>query len=199
MIIIKYILFASILISLKTYSYTIGERPSNFKLIGHDGKHHTLQQYLGKIIVLEWYNHSCPFVRKHYDSGNMQKLQKKFTEVGVIWLSIVSSAKGKQGYFSSSFKAYQMKLQEGSQAAAVLIDENGKVGKAFGAKRTPEMFILDKLGKIVYMGAIDNIATVNKSDIKRARNYVAESLDKLLKGEKVALARTRPYGCGVKY
>lgn len=176
---------------------SVGEDAIDFSLQNELGEMTKLSDYKGKLIVLEWTNHGCPFVKKHYNSGNMQKLQEKFSK-DVIWLSIISSAKGKQGY-STVEQALKDKKQKKSKAKYVLLDESGEVGQKYSAKTTPHMFVIGEDYKIKYMGAIDSIASADESDIKEAKNYIDEALTALKNGDKVSNAKTRPYGCSVKY
>jgi hypothetical protein len=147
---------------------------------------------------LEWINHGCPFVKKHYSGGNMQKVQKEATEQGVVWLSICSSAPGTQGHMSAEDAAAKSK-EVGANATAYLLDENGSVGKTYGATRTPEMFIINKDGTLAYMGAIDSNSAADPATIEGATNYVAQALGELLAGKPVSEAQTKAYGCSVKY
>lgn len=157
-----------------------------------------LSDFKGKIIVLEWLNHGCPFVRKHYDSGNMQSLQKKYVANGVMWFSVVSSAPGKQGFVTGVEAQKDMKNNR-SSAHRVLLDPDGEIGKMYGAKTTPHMFIVDKVGNLAYQGAIDDVSDTNPESVKQAKNYVAQALDELLLNKKVTLNSTTAYGCGIKY
>ena len=175
-----------------------GQKAPGFALKSAAGKRVSLSDLKGKVVVLEWLNHGCPFVRKHYDSGNMQKLQSEFTEKGVVWISIISSAEGKQGY-STPDKALQDKATYKSKATYILLDKDGSVGRSYGAKVTPHMYILNKKGEVIYLGGIDSIASTNKNDIKEARPFVKEALNSFLSGEKVKVKESRPYGCSVKY
>lgn len=152
----------------------------------------------GKIVVLEWFNHGCPFVVKHYGAGNMQRLQKDYTAKGVVWLSICSSNKGKQGNDTPAGHA-KTAQEKGAAPTAILIDEAGEVGRAYGAKTTPNMYVIDAEGTLRYMGAIDSISSARSADIEKAENYVAAALDALLKGEAPKTTETKPYGCSVKY
>jgi peroxiredoxin len=179
-------------------SVELDRQAPNFSLINSDSKGINLSDYKGKIVVLEWFNYGCPFVRKHYDSQNMQKLQKKYRNKGVIWLSVVSSAKGKQGYLTP-LKAKSKIREEGSHANEVLLDPNGEVGKMYGAIVTPHIFIINKEGALAYNGAIDSIPSYDLSDIPQAKNYVKLALDNLLIGKQPEIKKTRPYGCSVKY
>jgi peroxiredoxin len=176
----------------------VGKDAPGFTLPGVDGKKHSLSDYKGKNVVLEWVNFGCPFVKKHYGAKNMQKLQETYTGKGVIWLTICSSAKGKQGNMSAD--ELKTKLSsEGWKGTEYLIDEDGKVGRAYGAKTTPDMYVLSKKHELVYAGAIDDINSPDQSDIAKAHNYVKAALDEELAGKKIATAWTKSYGCSVKY
>lgn len=170
----------------------------DFTLPGVTGKVHSLKDYAGKIVVLEWINHGCPFVKKHYGSGNMQKLQEKYTAKGVVWFSICSSAPGKQGHYSIEDWP-EIRQKHNSRATDVLLDEDGRVGKAYGARTTPHMFIIDAEGALVYRGGIDDKPSTKPESLEGARNYVAEALDALRTGGEIPASDTRPYGCSVKY
>ena len=176
----------------------VGEPAQNFTLKSAAGKEVSLSDYKGKVVVLEWTNPGCPFVKKHYGSGNMQKLQKDATAKGVVWLSICSSAPGKQGNLSAD-EAAKLTASNGSAATAYLLDENGKVGQLYGAKRTPEMYVINKDGTLVYHGAIDDKKTPDPADIAGAKNYVVAALDEVLAGKPVSAPQTEAYGCSVKY
>jgi len=175
-----------------------GQPAPDFTLPSSQGNPVTLSSFKGKYVVLEWTNHECPFVRKHYDSGNMQKLQKTYTDKGVIWLTINSSAEGKEGYVTAK-QAEDNRASDKSNATAVLLDPEGKVGHLYQAKTTPHMFVINPAGQVVYMGAIDNRPTVDQADIAGAKNYVALALDQVMAGKPVAESATKPYGCSVKY
>lgn len=176
----------------------VGAAAPAFTLLGADGKEHSLSDNAGKIVVLEWLNHGCPFVRKHYSSGNMQKLQADYTAKGVVWYSIVSSAPGKQG-FCGADEASAQAAEHLSKATGVLLDPEGTVGRSYGARTTPHMFIVGTDGALVYKGAIDDKASADPNDVANAKNYVAAALDSLLAGSPVVDAATTPYGCSVKY
>ncbi len=176
----------------------IGEPAPDFTLMDYDGNSHTLSSYSGKIIVLEWINHGCPFVKKHYNSGNMQSLQKAYTDKGAIWFSICSSAPGRQGYMTAE-QANEITQQKEASPTAVLFDPEGTVGKLYNALTTPHMFIINKQGTLVYNGAIDDIRSTNVDDIAEAKNYVQCALDELLAGGTVSVETSQPYGCSVKY
>ncbi len=159
---------------------------------------HTLSEYKGKYVVLEWLNFGCPFVRKHYGTQNMQTLQKKYTEKGVVWLAIVSSAPGKEGYYPPD-ELNAVAEKQSWAGSALLPDSDGKVGKLYGARTTPHMFVIDPTGKVIYKGAIDDKRTADPDDVKEAVNYVAAALDEAMSGKPVTTPATQPYGCSVKY
>lgn len=182
------------------YAYNVGDKVENFTLIGHDGKKHALSDHKDKYVVLEWYNDGCPYVRKHYDSKNMQQLQKKFaTNEKVVWLAINSSAKGKQGHLADPSAAAKMVEKEGMMAHKLLLDPDGKIGRKFAAKTTPHMFIISPEGKIVYNGAIDSDSGFDAKALAKAENYVDKALTSLLAGKTTFRKKTEPYGCSVKY
>lgn len=169
-----------------------------FTAVDSNGNSHSLADYRGKFVVLEWLNHDCPFVVKYYNSQNMQKLQAKYTDQGVVWLSVVSSAPGKQGH-NSPEKTNELAAAKGSKATAILLDEDGAVGRAYGAKTTPQIVVIDPEGRLVYNGAIDDKPTANAADIAAARIYVTEVLGTVMTGQPAPLASSTPYGCSVKY
>jgi peroxiredoxin len=175
-----------------------GQSAPDFTLTDTNGKSHTLSSLKGKFVVLEWTNPDCPFVVKHYDSKNMQSLQKAYTGKGVVWLAINSGAPGKEGVYPAA-KVNEMVQAKGIAATAELIDADGKVGRAYGAKNTPQMFVITPEGKIAYMGAIDSIPSANQADIPKATNYLKAALDAAMAGQSVASPVTKPYGCSVKY
>lgn len=176
----------------------IGKEAPAFTLKNLQGAEVSLADFKGKPVVLEWVNFDCPFVKKHYASGNMGKLQESYTAKGVVWLTICSSAKGQQGYLEPAAMA-ERAAKEGNKATHFLMDTDGKAGRAYGARVTPHMFVITKEGILAYDGAIDDKATASAADIEGAENYVAAALDALLAGKDVATAKTKPYGCGVKY
>lgn len=184
--------------SLSAFALESGAPAPDFKLEGVSGKSVTLSSFKGKVVVVEWLNHGCPFVRKHYDSQNMQTLQRKYTKEGVVWLSVISSAEGKQGHVTAG-EGLADKTKNQSVATDVLLDPKGTVGQLYGAKTTPHMFVIAKDGTLAYQGAIDDKADADKESVKGARNYVAEAVDALMAGKKVAVASTKSYGCSVKY
>ncbi len=176
----------------------IGETAPNFTLKDADGKTRSLSEFSGKFVVLEWTNPDCPFVHKHYDSGNMQKLQTEYTAKGVVWLSICSSGSGKQGNYPP---AEIKKILADRKAAPTdyLIDSDGKVGKTYSAKSTPDMFVINPKGVLIYSGAIDSIPSPEPADIPKATNYVSQALDEAMAGKPVQIASTKSYGCGIHY
>ncbi|MCB0281629.1 MAG: thioredoxin family protein [Calditrichae bacterium] len=177
----------------------INKAAPDFILTDSHGKTHSLSQYKGKIVVLEWVNFGCPFVRKHYNGKNMQALQQKYTSEDIVWLSICSSAPGKQGYYRSNDELNKKLAEEGHEASAYLIDASGDVGRMYDAKTTPHMYIINKEGILVYDGAIDDKPSAKLEDLKEADNYVSNKLDILIAGKEVDPETTNPYGCGIKY
>ena len=192
------LLFLALAPSLAWAAARVGQPAPAFTLNDVDGKPQSLAADQGKIVVLEWFNYDCPFTRKHYDSGNMQALQKKYTGKGIVWLSINSSAPGKQGNYPAD-KMKQLAAARGAAPTAVLLDPDGAVGMSYGAKTTPHMFVIDRAGVLVYDGAIDDRPSTDQADVQGARNYVTLGLDELLAGKPVSTASTTPYGCSVKY
>lgn len=176
----------------------VGSAAPDFSLTDANGKTHSLSQYQGKYVVLEWFNPECPFVKKHYGSGNMQKLQQQYTGKGVVWLTIDSNAPGTEGNISPE-QAEKITASWKTRQTALLLDPEGKAGRAYGAKNTPNMVVIDPEGKIAYEGAIDSKATPNPADIPNSTNYVKAALDESLAGKPVKTPQTKPYGCSVKY
>lgn len=158
----------------------------------------SLEQYRGKTVVLEWTNHDCPFVKKHYESGNIPALQKEATAKGIVWLQVISSAPGKQGYVDGA-TAQKLNAERGAAPTGTVLDPEGKVGRLYEAVTTPHIYIVNPDGKLVYKGGIDSIASNKKDDIAKADNYVKAALGDLAAGRKIAQASTQPYGCTVKY
>ena len=175
-----------------------GSAAPDFSVTDSKGKTQSVSQYKGKTVVLEWFNPGCPFVVKHYGSNNMQKLQDEFTAKGVVWLTIDSSAPGKEGHLTAE-QAEKQITEWKMKSSALLLDPDGKAGQTYGAKNTPHMFIINPEGKVVYAGAIDNKATPNPADIATSTNYVKAALTESLGGKPVTTASTKPYGCSVKY
>src|SRR6059058_6620291 len=176
----------------------VGTAAPDFSLTDAKGETYSPSQYKGKYVVLEWFNPECPFVKKHYGSGNMQKLQQEFTGKGIVWLTIDSSAPGLEGNLTAEQANAKMAEWKTRQTALVL-DPDGKAGRSYGAKNTPHMFVINPEGKIVYEGAIDSKASPNPSDIASSTNYVKVALEESLSGKTVSNANTKPYGCSVKY
>jgi peroxiredoxin len=175
-----------------------GETAPDFTLKDSKGNSQKLSSFSGKFVVLEWMNPECPFVKKHYSTGNMQSLQKEYTGKGIVWLSIISSAPGKQGYCTGPQAEANTKDQK-AFPTAVLLDPSGEVGQLYGAKTTPHMFVINPEGKLIYMGAIDSIRSANFSDCAKADNYVRQTLNAALAGKPVPNPETKSYGCSVKY
>jgi peroxiredoxin len=176
----------------------VGSTAPDFSLTDAKGKTHSLSQYKGKYVVLEWFNPECPFVKKHYGSGNMQKLQEEYTGKGITWLTIDSNAPGSEGNLTADAASKVMTGWKTRQTA-LLLDPEGKAGRAYGAKNTPNMVVINPEGKIVYEGAIDRKATPNPADIPGSTNYVKVALDESLAGKPITTSTTKPYGCSVKY
>jgi peroxiredoxin len=177
---------------------TIGEAAPAFTLTDTAGVTHNLSDFAGKTVVLEWTNHDCPFVKKHYNGENMQRQQADATGDGVVWLVVNSSAPGKQGHVSAA-QADQIQADWKAQQTAYLFDTDGTVGTAYGAKTTPHMYIIDPDGVLRYNGAIDSIPSANVADIEKAEQYVEIALAELAEGKPVSRPLTQPYGCSVKY
>lgn len=175
-----------------------GQAAPDFSLTGHDGKTYKLSQFKGKHVVLEWFNKDCPYVRKHYNAGKMQQLQKSFGAKGVVWLTVVSSAAGKQGHLTAA-SAKQQLAQEKASPRVVLLDPTGKVGKAYNAMTTPHMYVINPQGKLVYQGAIDDKPSASPSSLQGATGWFTNALNASIAGKAVSPATTKPYGCSVKY
>ncbi len=180
------------------HAANVGEGAPAFTAKSLSGEVVSLGELRGKVIVLEWVNFDCPFVKKHYSTGNMQKLQADYAAKGVVWISVNSAAKGNQGYMEADKMAGAAK-EKGSKATHFVLDTDGAVGKAFDAKTTPQMFIIDKESKLVYSGAIDSKATTDDADVATADKLFANALDAVLAGKPVANGKNQPYGCSVKY
>ena len=177
---------------------SIGAPAPDFTATDSNGKPRSLAEFAGKTVVLEWTNRGCPYVRKHYDGGNMQGLQKKYTGQGVVWLIVASSAPGREGHVTAADANAHVK-SVGAAPTAVLLDHDGKLGRLYGAMTTPHCFVIDAKGQLAYAGAIDDKPSTNSTDIAGATNYVAAALDALKSGKPVATPSTRAYGCSVKY
>jgi peroxiredoxin len=191
-------LLAAVAVSPARAAAIVGEAAPGFTLTDSQGAKHTLSSLEGKWIVLEWVNYECPFVQKHYGSGNMQKLQKDYTAKGVVWLAVNSSNVGKQGYFTPAEIESRSK-QFGAAPSAYLIDTDGTVGRQYGAKTTPHMFVIDPAGKLVYAGGIDDKPSTDKADVATAKNFVKAALDEAMAGKPVSVTTSASYGCSVKY
>jgi len=176
----------------------VGEPAPAFTATATNGAPVSLASYKGKIVVLEWTNHECPYVRKHYETGNMQALQREATAQGVVWLTLISSAKGEQGYVTAA-QADELTTSRKAAPTAVLLDEPGVVGRMYGATNTPHMYVVDKAGTLIYAGAIDDRPTTRRADVPGASNYVRAALDSVSAGQPVKTPITRAYGCTVKY
>jgi peroxiredoxin len=190
-----------LLLALATWVHAdaeIGKPAPAFTLPTCESKSVSLSDYKGKVVVLEWTNYGCPFVMKHYGSGNMQKLQADAAAKGVVWLSICSSAPGKQGHAAPA-DALKACTEKNSAATAYLIDESGATGHAYGAKRTPEMYVINADGILVYHGAIDDKKSADPADIATAKNLVAAAIDETVAGKPVSIPETEAYGCSIKY
>lgn len=177
---------------------SINKKAPTFTGIDSHGKSHSLDKYKGSIVVLEWTNHECPFVDKHYATKNMQKLQAKARKKGVVWLSVLSSAPGEQGYLKPK-EALEISKQVGANHTAKILDPKGTIGRKYDAQTTPHMYVINKKGTLVYMGGIDSEPSTQYEDVKTAENYVKAALDDVLSGKTVRKPVTEPYGCSVKY
>lgn len=176
----------------------VGKPAPDFTGTDSNGQTQRLSDFRGKTVVLEWTNHDCPFVVKHYSTGNMQAIQRETTAEGIVWLSIISSAPGKQGHVSPQ-QANELTRSRDAAPTAVILDPSGDIGRLYGAKTTPHMYIVDAEGTLVYMGGIDDRPTARHSDVEGANNYVRTALTQLANGQTVSEPVTRPYGCSVKY
>jgi len=184
--------------TLSAWAVRVGDAAPDFTATDSHGQTHKLSEYRGKYVVLEWTNNGCPFTQKHYSSGNMQNLQKEWTAKGVVWLTVLSSSPGAQGYMTASDEnAYMAKVH--ADPTAALLDPSGTLGHEYDARTTPDMYVIDPGGKLIYAGAIDDHPTTEVSDIPNSKNYVSDALTEAMAGQPVATAYTRPYGCSVKY
>jgi peroxiredoxin len=184
--------------ALNAWAARVGQRAPDFIATDSNGRTHTLSEFAGKYVVLEWTNNGCPYTQKHYSSGNMQNLQRQWTSRGVVWLTVISSAPGEQGYMTAAQE--NSYVQKASAApTAVLLDPKGTLGHLYDAKTTPDMYVINPQGVLIYEGAIDDRASTDASDIKGAKNYVDTALNEAMSGKQVATAATRSYGCSVKY
>lgn len=176
----------------------VGSAAPEFTVTDSNGMRQTLSAFKGKTVVLEWFNKGCPFVQKHYESSNMQALQKKYTDKGIVWLTVITSAEGKEGYETAA-EANATRTKWKIASTATLLDPKGELGQKYQAKVTPHMYIIDPKGILVYNGAIDSVSSADKADIAKSENYVAKALDLVSAGKTVTTASTKPYGCSVKY
>jgi len=184
--------------SLSMAAPTIGDKAPDFEVLDTQGNTISLSSLTGKTVVMEWTNHSCPYVKKHYESGNMQALQKAAVEDEVVWVSVVSSGEGKQGYVSA-VQANELSDSRNASPTHVVLDPSGELGKKYAARTTPHMFVINSVGELAYMGGIDDVPSADKADVDGAKNYVTEALAELKAGNSVSTPTTRPYGCSVKY
>ncbi|HWX56217.1 MAG TPA: thioredoxin family protein [Verrucomicrobiae bacterium] len=191
-------LFALFILLVTALAARVGEAAPDFTASDSNGKTHHLSDYKGKYVVLEWHNQGCPYTRKHYDSGNMQHLQKEWTAKGVVWFTVISSAPGTQGYVTAGEENEYVRKTKASPTA-VLLDPDGNLGHLYAARTTPHMYIIDPRGTLIYNGAIDDHPTSDAADIANSRNYVSSALQAAMAGKPVTDPATRPYGCSVKY
>jgi peroxiredoxin len=196
----RWILRACVLLALAASAFAIrvGDPAPGFTAVDSNGKQQHLSDYKGKFVVLEWHNQGCPFTKKHYESGNMQRLQKDWTAKGVVWLTVISSAQGMQGFVTPSQENQYLKTMN-ADPTAVLMDPGGSLGHLYGAKTTPHMFIIDPNGALIYNGAIDDHSSSDQRDIAKSKNYVSAALQEAMAGKPVTESATLPYGCSVKY
>ena len=191
-------LIITLLLFSSAYAVKVGEPAPDFQATDSNGRAHKLSNEHGKFVVLEWHNNGCPYTRKHYESGNMQRLQKEWTGKGVVWFTVISSAQGEQRYVTAQQENDYLKQMNASPTAA-LLDPQGEVGRLYSAKTTPHMFVINPAGVLVYDGAIDDKATTEQADIAGAKNYVSQALEEAASGKPVSTPTSRPYGCSVKY
>jgi hypothetical protein len=194
----KLLSLALALTALPALAVAPGSPAPDFKGTDSNGVQHSLSDYRGKYVVLEWANKGCPYDQKHYLSGSIESQQKDWTAKGVIWLSVISSAPGEQGYVTPSEENTYLKKMNAAPTAA-LLDPTGTIGRLYEAKTTPHIFIIDPTGKLIYEGALDNKPTTDQADLKGADNYLNDALTAAIAGKPVPVASTRPYGCSVKY
>ncbi len=191
-------LFALTLAPLSAFAVKTGDAAPDFKVMDIAGKEETLSAQKGKYVVLEWQNQGCPFVKKHYETKNMQAVQKQVAGKDLVWFTVLGSAKGKQGYLAPADAAAYFKKME-AVPTAVLVDSEGKMGKAYGARTTPHVFLIDPAGKVAYQGAIDDNDSTDPAAVKTAKNYLVAALSEARAGKPITTNTTEPYGCGVKY
>jgi hypothetical protein len=192
------LLLAASLATVAHAAPAVGQAAPDFTLTDTSGKAVKLSDYRGKFVVLEWTNPGCPYVRKHYDSGNMPATQRDATGKGVVWLSINSTEKDAFDYMAPAKLAGWVKDRKATPTA-MLMDEEGTAGQAYGARTTPHMYIVNPQGQLVYAGGIDSIPSSSQSDIPKAVNYIRQGLNEALTGKPISVASSRPYGCSIKY
>lgn len=181
-----------------TANAVVGEPAPDFEVIDANGDMRTLSEFEGQYVILEWLNHGCPFIQKHYNGENMQAMQKKYTDQDVVWLSVISSAPGTQGYMEAE-EARQSVENHNASPTAILLDPEGEMGRQYDARVTPHMFIIDPDGVLRYNGAIDDKPSARPSSLEGAHNYVDAAMSSLMNGEEVEVKTNTPYGCSVKY
>jgi peroxiredoxin len=191
-------MLTAVLFCCSVWAAQVGVAAPDFTGTNSNGQSVTLSKDRGKFVVLEWHNQGCPYTRKHYESGNMEALQRQWTAKGVVWLTVISSAPGREGYVSATEENDYLKKMQAAPSA-VILDPSGQIGQLYGAKTTPHMFIIDPSGKLIYNGAIDDHPTPDQADIKDSRNYISQALTEAMAGKQVSEPVTRPYGCSVKY
>lgn len=177
---------------------TVGQMAPDFAGQGADGKSYKLADFQGRFVVLEWHNANCPYVKKHYQPGHMQRLQKEWTGKGAVWLKVLSSKAGKQGAVTAE-QELEYNKHMGASATASLMDTDQSIARAYSARTTPHMFVIDPRGKLIYNGALDDKSGSNPEEVKTARNHVAAALGQAMSGKPVSEPSTKPYGCSVKY
>ena len=189
---------AVVALSTAALAARVGDPAPNFTAVDSNGQSHSLAEYHGKFVVLEWHNNGCPYTQKHYNSGNMERLQKEWTQKGVVWLTVISSAPGTQGYVTAG-EENDYKRRMNAAPTAALLDPTGNLGHLYDAKTTPHMFIINPSGVLIYDGAIDDKPTHDAADIASSTNYVTQALSEAMAGKPVRTPTSRPYGCSVKY
>jgi hypothetical protein len=185
-------------LAISAFAVKVGDPAPGFGAVDNHGKMQRLAEYKGKYVVLEWHNQGCPYTRKHYESGNVQRLQKKWTDQGVVWFTVISSGPGTQGFVTPSQENEYLEKMHASPTA-VLMDITGTLGRLYDAKTTPEMYVISPKGTLIYQGAIDDQPTTDEKGIAGAKNYVDAALTEAMGNKPVTVAATRPYGCSVKY
>jgi hypothetical protein len=180
------------------YAIKPGDYAPNFQELDSNGQTRRLSEFKGKTIILEWHNNGCPYVKKHYESGNMQELIRYAKSKGFVWLTVISSAPGKQGHVTGA-EANEYARAQSAEPSAILLDEDGSMGKSFEAVTTPHMYIISPEGIILYNGAIDDKNSTDKKDIPKSKNYIRTAIDELLGKKQLSISTTKPYGCSVKY